>query len=541
MIKVLFYFMKYLRNLKTNYKVLIVFFTIIITSHNSRVFGTQSDYEQLEKTGIEEYQLIKIGRNAEAIKLLEKKIFNNNKNPYFYYLLGRAYGNLKQFKIGEDYFKKSLENNSNFPKVYLGYALLKGRKGDLKEAVKLLDKAIEINPKYAKAYSNRGVAKGALSDNIGAIDDFNKAILINPLLTDAYRNRGITNELIGNIKGACKDWKTASSLGQNQARNWYRNQCNEIKEIKEEESQNLVSSLVETNQRLNLELEVLKNSSSKLGKFSIGTLSEDEIKKSNSEIPLINTQDDKNQIIKIPSAEKEDSKKEIMESNQIIKIPSAEKEDSKKEINNNDNFSIAGPKNIQNIETEKRSLSTNPSKRGNEFNSKNSNQVSIIKQSNLGDNYFLLQKNYLINILYLISGGLLSLIISKYINNRNDLPSKISTIKDKKNERYISQEFYDLNKLISKKTELINNLYLEKEIIEKQIESIKYDLKYYEIHKTNLKVYTLTKYKELFPSQLNQNEKMKLNGLSSINFNNKYSISKCNLHDTKSSKFNKNT
>ena len=520
MIKVLFYFMKYLRNLKTNYKVLIVFFTIIITSHNSRVFGTQSDYEQLEKTGIEEYQLIKIGRNAEAIKLLEKKIFNNNKNPYFYYLLGRAYGNLKQFKIGEDYFKKSLENNSNFPKVYLGYALLKGRKGDLKEAVKLLDKAIEINPKYAKAYSNRGVAKGALSDNIGAIDDFNKAILINPLLTDAYRNRGITNELIGNIKGACKDWKTASSLGQNQARNWYRNQCNEIKEIKEEESQNLVSSLVETNQRLNLELEVLKNSSSKLGKFSIGTLSEDEIKKSNSEIPLINTQDDKNQ---------------------IIKIPSAEKEDSKKEINNNDNLSIAGPKNIQNIETEKRSLSTNPSKRGNEFNSKNSNQVSIIKQSNLGDNYFLIQKNNLINLLYLISGGFLSLIISKYINNRNDLPSKISTIKDKKNEKYLSQEFYDLNKLISKKTELINNLYLEKEIIEKQIESIKYDLKYYEIQKTNLKVYTLTKYKQLFPSQLNQNQKIKLNGLSSINLNNKYSISKYNLLDIKSSKFNKNT
>ena len=230
-----------------------------------------------------------------------------------------------------------------------------------------------------------------------------------------------------------------------------------------------------------------------------------------------------------------------MESNQIIKIPSAEKEDSKKEINNNDNLSIAGPKNIQNIETEKRSLSTNPSKRGNEFNSKNSNQVSIIKQSNLGDNYFLIQKNNLINLLYLISGGFLSLIISKYINNRNDLPSKISTIKDKKNEKYLSQEFYDLNKLISKKTELINNLYLEKEIIEKQIESIKYDLKYYEIQKTNLKVYTLTKYKQLFPSQLNQNQKIKLNGLSSINLNNKYSISKYNLLDIKSSKFNKNT
>ena len=58
------------------------------------------------------------------------------------------------------------------------------------------------------------------------------------------------------------------------------------------------------------------------------------------------------------------------------------------------------------------------------------------------------------------------------------------------------------NKLISQKTERMNNLYLEKEIIENQIESIKYDLKYHEIQKTNLKVYTLTKYKELFPSKL---------------------------------------
>lgn len=532
-----FFLMKYVRNFKLNFKVLIVFFIFLSTSLSSRVFGTQSDFEQFEKTGIEEYKLIKIGRNAEAIKLLEKKIFNNNKNPYLYYLLGRAYGNLKQYEIGEEYFKESLEINSNFPKVYLGYALLKGRKGQLKEAVKLLDKAIEINPKYAKAFSNRGVAKGALSDNIGAIEDFNKAILIDPLLSDAYRNRGITNELIGNLKGACKDWNTASSLGQNQTRSWYKNQCNEIKQVKEEENKNLVSSLVETNQRLNLELELLKNSSSQLGEFSIGTLSEDKIQKANSEIPLINNQDESNEGMKIPLEKKEDSKKEIVESNQIMKIP-LEKKDSIQEINNNHNLLISGPVKIKNNEIEKSSILTNPSKRRNEFNSQTSNQVSIIKQNNLEDNYLFLQKNNLINLLYLISGALLSLITLKYIDNRKDLQGKISTIKDKKNKKNLSQDFYDLNKLISKKTELINNLYLEKEIIDKQIDSIKYDLKYYEIQKANIKVYTLTKYKEFFPSQLDGIENIKLNGLSSLNLNNNYSITKQNLLDIK---FIKNT
>mgnify|MGYP001254266798 CR=1 FL=1 len=533
--------MKYLRNLKPNYKVLIVFFTILGISHNSRVFGIQSDYEQFEKTGIEEYKLIKIGRNVEAIKLLEKKIFNNNKNPYLYYLLGRAYGNLKQFEIGEDYFKKSLASYSNFPKVYLGYALLKGRKGQLKEAVKLLDKAIEIDPKYAKAYSNRGVARGALSDNIGAINDFNKAILIDPLLADAYRNRGITNELIGNIKGACKDWKTASSLGENQTRNWYSNQCNEIKEIKAEENQELVSSLVETNQRLNLELEALKNSSSQLREFSIGTLSENKMQKFNSDMNLKNIKDKKNQLLIIPSAEIEKSKQEIVESNQIMKIPSVEKEESKQEINNN--LLISGPMKIDNIETPKSSLLTNSLTVENEFNSNtsNQNQVSILEANNLEDNSLIKQKNYLINLLFFVFGGFFFLIIPKFIKNKKDLLRKSSTKKGETNEKYLSQEFHSLNKLISQKTEHMNNLYLEKEIIENQIESIKYDLKYHEIQKTNLKVYTLTKYKELFPSQLDGIENMKFNGLVSNNINNTYSISKYNPYDMKSYKFIKNT
>ena len=143
-------------------------------------------------------------------------------------MLGRAYGNLKQLEISEDYFKKALKIDPKYPKIYLSYALLKGKKGQIKESIKLLDKAIELKPNYPQAFTNRGVAKGALSDNLGAIEDFNAAIKINPYLSDPYRNRGITNELVGNLKGACKDWKISSSLGENQTKEWYENQCKNI-------------------------------------------------------------------------------------------------------------------------------------------------------------------------------------------------------------------------------------------------------------------------------------------------------------------------
>ena len=136
--------MKSIRKFTNNSKFLIIFFSIINNTNFAIFSANQSDFSKLEDTGKEEYKLIQIGKNAEAIQSLEKKIFNDKKNPYLYYLLGRAYGNLKQFEIGERYFKKSLRSSPYYPKVYLGYALMKGRKGELKEAVKLLDKAIEI-------------------------------------------------------------------------------------------------------------------------------------------------------------------------------------------------------------------------------------------------------------------------------------------------------------------------------------------------------------------------------------------------------------
>ena len=537
--------MERVNNLIQKSKYLIIIFSIISNTNTQNILANQSRFEQFEKTGKEEYKLIRMGRNAEAIKLLEKKIYNDTKNPYLYYLLGRAYGNLKQFEVGERYFKKSLKIDPSYPKVFLGYALFKGRKGELKEAVKLLDKAIEINPQYAKAFSNRGVAKGALSDNVGAIDDFNKAILINPLLADAYRNRGITNELIGNIKGACKDWKTAASLGQNQTGNWYSNQCKDIKEIKEEESNNLVTSLIETNQRLNLELESIKNTAAKLGEFSIGTLSENQRQKLNSEISL-EIIEPKQALNKLPIGKEESD--EIIEPKQALNKLPIKKEESNKNISYDDNLLTSDQVIKQNKKLQKNSNFKNSVKEIDELTTKVSNQIPNIEKIKLERNLLSKNKNSLVGLLYFFSGGLLALIISKLISanakNKKDYSSKNLNKKNEFINNNLSQEFQDLNKLISKKTEILNNLLLEKEVIENQIESLNYDLNYYEIQKSNFKVYTLSKYKELFSNNSDNIENINFNGFSSTNLidkNQEFYIFKNNYLDLNSYKFIKNS
>ena len=41
----------------------------------------------------------------------------------------------------------------------------------------------------------------------------------------AYVNRGISKEKLRDMSGACSDWRKASYLGDDEAKNWVRQQC----------------------------------------------------------------------------------------------------------------------------------------------------------------------------------------------------------------------------------------------------------------------------------------------------------------------------
>ena len=93
------------------------------------------------------------------------------------------------------------------------------------QAISDYTQAIAINPNDANAYYSRGISRRDLKDYQGAISDYSKAIEINPQYALAYSNRGISKGSNGDIKGACADWKEASSLGDKEAAEWLRDQC----------------------------------------------------------------------------------------------------------------------------------------------------------------------------------------------------------------------------------------------------------------------------------------------------------------------------
>ena len=125
-------------------------------------------------------------------------------------------------------YTKAIEIDPNNANAFVNRGIAKGdsKKGFL-DAISDFSKAIAIDPKYAPAYYNRGRVKFNMEDFLGAISDYSKAIENNPKYTDAYVYRGVTKKTIGNgkMEGACSDWRKAASLGDMDAAEWVRDQC----------------------------------------------------------------------------------------------------------------------------------------------------------------------------------------------------------------------------------------------------------------------------------------------------------------------------
>ena len=83
----------------------------------------------------------------------------------------------------------------------------------------------KVNAESAYFYFNSAIEKGKRGDYYGAIFDYTKAIEIDPTQNDVYLNRGLSKQNIGDLKGACSDWFKSSSLGNNKAKEWVREDC----------------------------------------------------------------------------------------------------------------------------------------------------------------------------------------------------------------------------------------------------------------------------------------------------------------------------
>jgi hypothetical protein len=93
----------------------------------------------------------------------------------------------------------------------IGSAYLQKREFD--QAILLFNKSLEINPKYAAAYETRGIIYSRREQFDQAIADFNKALEIDPKYVEAYMSRGRAYYFKGEYDKSWEDIKKAQDLG----------------------------------------------------------------------------------------------------------------------------------------------------------------------------------------------------------------------------------------------------------------------------------------------------------------------------------------
>ena len=127
------------------------------------------------------------------------------------------------------FFEKVKANNANYYMELGNKKMSKNENFDgAKKALLDFDKAIEIDHLHEGSYVSRCYAKYLLKEYYSAISDCNMALKISTNIDNkigAYVNRGISKEQLGDMSGACSDWRQASYLGDDEAKNWVRQAC----------------------------------------------------------------------------------------------------------------------------------------------------------------------------------------------------------------------------------------------------------------------------------------------------------------------------
>ena len=123
------------------------------------------------------------------------------------------------------YANKLLQIDPSNSDAYWYRAYAKVELGLYEDGINDYKRSITLGDKEAMTYTNIGYAFYELGDNYKAISYYNKSLQMDAKNIRGYLNRGIAKEEISDLKGACADWRKASSLGDETAAKWVRDDC----------------------------------------------------------------------------------------------------------------------------------------------------------------------------------------------------------------------------------------------------------------------------------------------------------------------------
>ena len=110
-----------------------------------------------------------------AIVVMNKVIQEEPDSGRAYYIIGRCYQNMKEYKNAVDNYEIAISKGKKSSRVYFAQAFCYDELKQYDKALIAYSNAIRLTPTYAQAYYNRGLIKYNIGKTDEACSDFKKA------------------------------------------------------------------------------------------------------------------------------------------------------------------------------------------------------------------------------------------------------------------------------------------------------------------------------------------------------------------------------
>jgi pentatricopeptide repeat protein len=131
-----------------------------------------------------------LGKNEEAVKILNYHIDNNPTNSNVYSSYGVVLNNLERYNEAIMYFDSAIQIDPNNHEAYLNKGLSTFYMGKIKDSILFFDKAIQLYPTLAAPYVHKGYAYYELGQYEQAVKCYDEAIKSKAINKVIYSEKG---------------------------------------------------------------------------------------------------------------------------------------------------------------------------------------------------------------------------------------------------------------------------------------------------------------------------------------------------------------
>ncbi len=173
-------------------------------------------------TVTEAVDLIKAGKNEEAIPILKEFLEKSPENAPIQFTLGKAYINSKQYDAAVAPLQKSLQLKPDQPGAHFYLGIAYSQMGQDADALKEFEAEIPISPEQDSAYSNAASLYDKAGNTDKALEYYKKAVQIAPQRPELHASLASIYEKKGDQASAQAEYKALADADPGRAAvTWY--------------------------------------------------------------------------------------------------------------------------------------------------------------------------------------------------------------------------------------------------------------------------------------------------------------------------------